>query len=144
MPTIRKTGPNTFRVKHTTREVWGVDDPSIPAEKHTAEEFDTALAGFLAAAQTKVQQRYVDFQGRTGKIETESGPKYIRVISAEYLANGDSGGSRSAFCFIERETGDVLKPAGWKGPEKRNPRSNIFADDFGASGVTGYGTTYLR
>jgi hypothetical protein len=143
MPTIRKTS-NGFHISHTTREVWGVDDDSIPAERHTVEEFDKALAGFLMAAQLKLNQRYVDFAGRTGRIQIESGPKYIRVISAEYLANGDSGGSRSAFCFIDRESGNVLKPAGWKGPEHRNPRSNIFADDYGASGVTGYGTVYLR
>ena len=27
MPTIKKTGPGIFQVSHTTREIWGVDDP---------------------------------------------------------------------------------------------------------------------
>jgi hypothetical protein len=140
MPTITRTKTG-FNIQHTTREVWGVDDDD--ATVHTAEEFAAALAGFLAASQKKVNERFAQYSGhQRGEIQTETGPKYIRVIDASFVNEQES--SRSAFCFINRTTGDVLKPAGWKGPEKRNPRSNIFADDFGASGITGYGTTYLR
>jgi hypothetical protein len=139
MPIITKTRRG-FNVKHTTREVWGVDDPS---ETHTPEEFEKALAGFLAAAQAKVDARFAGYAPlQSGKVEIERGPKYIRIVEQTFVNEHSSG--RSAFCFIDRENGNVLKPAGWKGPEKRNPRSTIFADDFGASGVTGYGTTYLR
>lgn len=51
---------------------------------------------------------------------------------------------RSVHTFIDLTTGDVLKAASWAQPEKRNPRANVFAHDFGVSGVTEYGAVYLR
>ena len=42
----------------------------------------------------------------------ESGKKYHKVI----LVNG--GGSRSVHCFIDKNTGEVYKPATWKSPAK--------------------------
>ena len=68
------------------------------------------------------------------------GRKYIRV-----WAIGFSGG-RSAYCFIDRETGDVLKTATWKAPAKNGPRGNLY-DGVGNTncyGVTQYGAYYFR
>ena len=48
------------------------------------------------------------------------GRKYDRVVAF----NGGPGGS--AHCFIERATGLVWKPDGWKGPTKNFPRGNIY------------------
>lgn len=106
--------------------------------------FEAALNGFLTTAQVKVDAAYADSTTQTVKLEAEVGPKYIRIVSKGTHTRSGEVTSRSAYCFIDRTNGNVLKSAGWKGPEKRNPRSNIFASDFGASGVTGYGTTYLR
>jgi hypothetical protein len=107
-------------------------------------DFQTALAGFLAAAQSRVDERMKQFAPMQAvTLETQVGPKYIRVVAID-LHNGQKAEYGSAYCFIDKTTGDVLKPAGFKGPEKKNPRSNIYADDFGASGVSGYGTVYLR
>lgn len=107
-------------------------------------DFQTALAGFLKAAQAKVDDRMRQYAPTQAVVlEIQEGLKYVRVVAvAAYNGRRDEHGS--AYCFVDKTTGDVLKPAGYKGPEKRNPRSNIFAQDFGASGVTGYGTTYLR
>lgn len=64
------------------------------------------------------------------------GPKYIRVVTK------DGGQGRSAFCFIDRSNGDVLKTASWKSPAK-GARGNIFKGPEGY-GVGQYGANYLR
>jgi hypothetical protein len=42
----------------------------------------------------------------------ETGKKYHKVIMI------DSGNSRSVHCFIDKQTGSVLKSASWKAPAK--------------------------
>jgi hypothetical protein len=66
------------------------------------------------------------------------GSKYIRVV-AHYHNPADGG---SAYCFIERATGNVLKTATWKAPAK-HVRGNILEgpEKFG---LTQYGAVYLR
>lgn len=99
----------------------------------------TPMEGFLKAAQDKVNERYASYAPRqSAALSAEDGPKYTRIV-----ITGNHGG-RSAFCFIEKSTGNVLKASGWKTPEKRSPRSNIHNSDFGASGITGYGAVCLR
>jgi hypothetical protein len=76
----------------------------------------------------------------------ETGPKFIRVVRSEKaLKPEDAGnyGSRCVHCFIDRSNGNILKPAGWKGPEKKNPRGNL-SDPNPLAGVTVYGCVYLR
>lgn len=99
--------------------------------------FDEALANFLEVAQGKVNERFKGYFTQSGTISTEEGQKYIRVVIS-------SGPSRSVFCFVNKATGDVLKAAGWATPEKKNVRSNIFDEDCGGSGITGYGAVYIR
>jgi hypothetical protein len=100
-------------------------------EPVTAKEtFIDRLAGFIAAAQSIVDASY---KGEA-KLEIENGSRYVRVVKVY-------GASRSAYAFVDSTTGDVLKPSGWKGPAK-GIRSNIFAADHGASGVTAYGCVY--
>ena len=65
------------------------------------------------------------------------GRKYIRIVSEHKLY----GGQRSAFCFVEKSTGNVLKCAGWKTPAK-HARGNIHK--VGKEGVGEYGALYLR
>ena len=42
----------------------------------------------------------------------ESGKKYHKVVFV------DGGGGRSVHCFIDKQTGSVLKSASWKAPAK--------------------------
>jgi hypothetical protein len=99
----------------------------------------TPMEGFLKAAQDKVNERYAPYAPRqSATLSAEDGPKYTRIVIT------DNHGGRSAFCFIEKATGHILKASGWKTPEKSSPRSNIRNSDFGASGITGYGAVYLR
>lgn len=49
----------------------------------------------------------------------------------------------SVHCFVDKETGDVLKAASWSAPAK-HARGNIFNDDNGLSGMGEYGPYYLK
>lgn len=53
-------------------------------------------------------------------LEIESGSKYHKLIS-------NRGGSRSVWCFVDKTSGEIFKPAGWKSPAKhtRGSVSNI-------------------
>jgi hypothetical protein len=50
---------------------------------------------------------------------------------------------RSAFAFICKRTGDVLKPASWSAPAK-HARGNIFDEHNGIGSIGPYGPAYLR
>jgi len=65
------------------------------------------------------------------------GKKYLRIV--ENMTNGQ----KSVYCFIDKATGNVLFPAGWKAPTKHSPvRGNIWTP--GEEGVTQYGAKYLK
>ena len=49
--------------------------------------------------------------------EYEVGRKYIKVWSY-LIANGDRERGRSCYMFVEKETGNVYKPASYKAPAK--------------------------
>ena len=44
--------------------------------------------------------------------EIQSGRKYHKIVFI------DGGGHRSVHCFVDKQTGSVLKSAGWKAPAK--------------------------
>ena len=44
--------------------------------------------------------------------EIQSGRKYHKIVFI------DGGGHRSVHCFIDKQTGEVYKSAGWKAPAK--------------------------
>ena len=54
--------------------------------------------------------------------DAQNGSKNIRIVQRR--ANG--GGS--AYCFIEKDTGNILKAAGWKAPAK-GARGSIWNHD---------------
>lgn len=68
----------------------------------------------------------------------EPGSKNIRVVC---ITGG--GVSASAYCFIEKETGTILKTAGWKMPAK-GARGNIFNPETYARMDHTTGWLYLR
>jgi len=87
---------------------------------------DARFVEFISKAQAAVNDTYKfeDFDKPT--IRYEDGKRYVRIFTRH-------NGSRSAWAFVDKETGDVLKPHGWKGPAKNFARGNIFDDDFGLS-----------
>lgn len=93
--------------------------------------FKGHFLSFIDGAQQKVKSRVPE-----AEICYTVGPKYIRISVKNYQTY--------VYCFIDIETGHIWKAKGWASPEKKNPRSCIYDDDYGLSGVNAYGTVYLR
>lgn len=105
----------------------------------SSSEFTQALNLFLKAAQGLIDKNHSDnnFTFDADHLEVDpNGQKFVRIVRCNKT-------SRSAYCFVEKSTGNVLKPAGWKSPAK-GVRSNIYNADHGKSGVTPWGAAYLR
>jgi hypothetical protein len=100
-------------------------------------DFDSALDTFVNSIQTMITNHYEKNLPNlhVPTVGTDVGRRYVRVFTKDL-------NSRSAFCFVDRNTGDILKAAGWKVPAK-HARGNIFSEDGGIGGVTVYGAKYL-
>lgn len=108
------------------------------------EKFNTAFAAYLAGVNAKVVEGYKKYASLTPpEVTYEEGGRYVRVIKVEKNASGVVG-SRSVHTFVDKTNGNVLKAAGYRKPETKNPRGNIYDADNGLSGVTEYGAVYLR
>lgn len=68
-------------------------------------------------------------------LEVEPGRRYVKLISSR-------NGSRSVWCFVEKNTGAILKPASWKAPAK-HARGNI-RNKTSYSNYSWTGPHYLR
>lgn len=100
--------------------------------------FEQALARWLAGL-TEATREYhaAHFPSLAPPtFTTERGTRYVRVVRV------DSGCARSAYCFVDRTTGDILKPHGWKGPAK-GARGSIYAADC-LAGCSPHGVAYLN
>lgn len=104
------------------------------------QDFDKALKAFLTGAQDKINADYkMNFPNlKPSQLITKAGKKYVKVIS-----KARSGSGTSAWAFIDKTTGDILKPATWKAPAK-HARGNIFSQDNGVNSVSPYGPGYLQ
>lgn len=107
---------------------------SFKAGVRSGPAFDDALTAWLEKAQAIVDAAYTHPANPAPVLSASIGRRYARIVSS------DGGSSRYAYAFINLSNGDVLKPAGWKGPAK-HARGNIFTDKLG---VTAYGAVYLR
>jgi hypothetical protein len=94
------------------------------------------LEGFRVALEKMMtdHHRAVGHSGPEIKIELMKGRSYIRVVRCD--------SQRSAYAFLDMQSGKILKPDGWKGPAK-HARGSIWADDFGMSCCTPYSVAYL-
>jgi len=53
----------------------------------------------------------------------ENGRKYDKIVQLR------KGTGKCVYCFIEKETGNIYKPAGWRGPYKKGAhaiRGNVY------------------
>lgn len=93
-------------------------------------DFETALASFVAGANRMLDEGINKSHPNplyTKKIKPEEGRRYVRLTISE----GPNEQCRSAWGFIDKTTGAVLKAAGWKTPAKNFARGNIFDDKNG-------------
>lgn len=101
--------------------------------------FEAALATFLSKlAEREVAYVRANYKNLTPSVfTTAAGRRFVKVIK------GDAkGGQRSVFCFVEKATGNIYKPAGWKQPTLNHVRGNIYADDC-LKGTNVHGTNYV-
>lgn len=101
-----------------------------------SEKFLARLDEFVAALQKMINDDYAkNFSNLTPPtITVMNGIKNVRIVRGEEH-------SRSVHCFIDKESGDVFKAAGWKAPAK-HARGNIYREDI-LNGVNCYGANYL-
>lgn len=106
------------------------------------DDFEDKLNSWIAGCQKIVNdhfaKHYVDLTPNI--LSVMPGKKYVRIVSAH--EDGIMG--RSAWAFVDKETGDVLKAASWVQPAKNRARGNIFASDNGLTGMGPYGPPYLK
>ena len=67
----------------------------------------------------------------------EEGSRYFRVVCTT------DGANRSAWAFIDKTNGDILKSASWKAPAKW-ARGNLLDKDGGMKSMGPYGPAYLK
>jgi hypothetical protein len=86
------------------------------------------------------QNNALNFHNLTASVlEMSDGRRYIRL---DTICDGGRG-QRSVWAFIDKKTGDILKPAGYKAPAK-HARGNLFDSNGGIGSLTAYGPQYLR
>lgn len=95
-----------------------------------------ALREFEKIVLARLQKTYEGMEWADPKIEIREGRRFWKLIVTV-------GGQSSVHSFVDRNTGDVLKPAGWSTPAPK-PRGNILDDDRGANALTDHGIRYLR
>lgn len=78
-------------------------------------------------------------------LTAEFGTRYIKILKVSETKDEVTHKpiSSSAWAFIDRTNGDVLKPASWKAPAK-GARGNIFDESNGLKTMGPYGPAYLR
>ena len=83
------------------------------------------IIALCKALEQNYQKRYPNFSKKV-TFKMDLGRKYWKVNQVDYNANGEefSGGVHA---FVDRNSGDVYKPASWKSPAKR-VRYNLLDD----------------
>jgi len=99
--------------------------------------FESALAGFVNVANAALGSY---FERKFPSLERDvivvgGGRKYVKLIAER----GDNGGGRYVYAFVEKETGDIYKPATWKAPAAI-PRGNIYSPLGGEEAIAKSGT----
>lgn len=121
-----------------------MNDKPIIVNENTP-QFISWLAACLAMVKEYQQKNYPKLPAKD--FQVECGPRYLRINDIERNTGADAAtrpyNRRAAWAFIDRTTGDVLKPAGFKTPAK-GARGNIFATDNGMTRMGPYGPAYNR
>lgn len=108
------------------------------------------FVSFLAACQAGCDAyRATNFPTLAkSELVVNQGSRYIRIDDIDRnpkygQPNEREFNRQSAWAFIDRTTGDVLKPASFKAPAK-GARGNIFDQWNGLARVTAYGPQYVK
>jgi hypothetical protein len=105
--------------------------------------FNEALSAYVKTVQAICDAYYAkNYPGSTVVVSPliviEEGPKKVRIIKQEKIGTG-----RFVHTFIDKETGDILKAAGWKAPAPNGKRGNIYDINYPKC-INEHGAEYLR
>ena len=103
----------------------------------TTKEFNEALNKFVTGAQNMIDANYAKNFPNVEKptLEIQCGVKNVKIVNVKRSI------VESVYCFVEIETGNVLKAAGFKVPAK-GARGSIYSPQNGLEGVDVYGAIY--
>ena len=93
----------------------------FPEEKLTLDQkIEKWVWQLCRSLEQNYQSKYPNSTLPTIKFRMEFGRKYIKVIQQDYDTFQDRNEYRDGgvHAFIDRNTGEVYKPAGWKSPAK--------------------------
>ncbi len=99
----------------------------------------------------KVQEQVVDphyaqnYPRQGSKLEVMAGRRYARIVKNPMFDGEVTGVGCRVYCFIDKTTGNIHKPASWKAPlpaKRSGVRGNILAPNNTAC-VTEHGVAYL-
>lgn len=118
------------------------EEQKIEAMQESKEDtFEAHLQTFFDGVK-RIYREYIEQQFLNGApfagcvhdrpFSMSRGGRYVKVIC-----------DGSAFCFVDTESGNVLKPASWKSPAK-HARGNIFDASNGLKHMGPHGPAYLR
>ncbi len=82
------------------------------------------LNQFIANLNEMYRQHYAEkgYNPPSPVFTYQTGSKNIKIVENSVI------GGRSVYCFIEKDTGNILKAASWKAPAK-GARGSIWNDD---------------
>tara|TARA_A100001391_G_scaffold132962_1_gene91953 strand:+ start:135 stop:641 length:507 start_codon:yes stop_codon:yes gene_type:complete len=83
-------------------------------------------------------------KGYFSRCKISYGKKFVKIVREEGT-NPDHPREVSQFGWVDMSNGDVLMGHNYRSPsesEKRNPRSNIWKDQYGAESISSYGVGY--
>lgn len=95
------------------------------------QNFEAAFAGWYQGIVAIIEKNYGE-QKHLYPIKITEGKRYKKVV-----VRG------AAWAFVDKVSGDVLKPASWSAPAK-HARGNIFDGNNGLRYIDAYGPAYLR
>lgn len=128
--------------KHLRREGVGHVVVTAATAVETTPEHEAALKLFMDKLQRLITAYNIK-QGlkHVGEIEIvrEPGQRYDRILKNE--KNSKVG--TQIYCFVDRGTGDILKPASYKTPAK-GARGNIHDESNGMKRMGPYGPAYNK
>jgi hypothetical protein len=113
-----------------------MDSEKVYMDAMMGQGFEKALEAFLGCLNESFKafysKHYPMLPGKTA--EVAMGSKYAKVIAKD--------SSRCVYCFVNKQTGEIFKPASWAAPAK-HARGNIFSSNpIACCGP--YGIEYLR
>ena len=106
----------------------------------TVNQISVDFVNWLNACNTLLTEYMARLYPNNPKVHLKAiqGSRYIKIVRQEIDSTG-----RSAWAFIDRTNGDVLKPASWATPAK-HARGCIFDQWGGMKSIGPYGPAYLR